>query len=106
MLLRIQQGDLDEETFQRIKKKKIGQLLRAFVGIVFNLTFSDVFGSWTPWISILAAMIVGAIFAIIHAVASITFYADQVVSGVAINFLALGIGIFLTKQCEYYICRA
>ncbi|KNE20233.1 EF-P 5-aminopentanol modification-associated protein YfmH [Virgibacillus pantothenticus] len=28
MLLRIQQGDLDEETFQRIKKKKIGQLLR------------------------------------------------------------------------------
>lgn len=73
-------------------------VMGAFVGIVFNLTFSDVFGSWTPWVSILAAMMVGAIFAIIHAVASVTFYADQVVSGVAINFLALGIGIFLTKQ--------
>src|SRR5690625_2606119 len=73
-------------------------VMGAFVGIVFNLTFADVFGAWTPWISILVAMIISAIFAVIHALASVTFRADQVVSGVAINFLALGIGVFLTKQ--------
>ncbi|MFG6115055.1 ABC transporter permease [Halobacillus sp. MO56] len=73
-------------------------VMGAFVGIVFNLTFIETFGSWTPWISIFVAMIVSAIFAIIHAIASVTFRADQVVSGVAINFLALGLGLFLTKQ--------
>lgn len=73
-------------------------VIGAFVGIVFNLTFAHIFGAWTPWLSILIAMIVGAIFSIIHAVASVSLRADQVVSGVAINFLALGIGIFLTKQ--------
>lgn len=73
-------------------------VMGAFVGIVFNLTFADVFGVWTPWISIIIATIVSAIFSIIHAVASVSFRANQVVSGVAINFLALGLGVFLTKQ--------
>lgn len=73
-------------------------VMGAFVGIVFNLAFADVFGGWTPWISIIAATVVGALFSIIHAVASVSFRANQVVSGVAINFLALGIGVFLTKQ--------
>ncbi|TQS75498.1 ABC transporter permease [Ornithinibacillus gellani] len=73
-------------------------VMGAFVGIVFNLAFADVFGVWTPWVSIAVATIVSAIFSVIHAVASISFRADQVVSGVAINFLALGIGVYLTKQ--------
>jgi general nucleoside transport system permease protein len=73
-------------------------VMGAFVGIVFNLTFADVLGPWTPWVSILVAMVVSAIFSVIHAVAAVSFRADQVVSGVAINFLALGLGIFLTKQ--------
>ncbi|GAA0612037.1 guanosine ABC transporter permease NupQ [Virgibacillus siamensis] len=73
-------------------------VMGAFVGIVFNLTFADVLGAWTPWISVIVAMVVSAIFSIIHAVASVSFRADQVVSGVAINFLALGLGVFLTKQ--------
>lgn len=70
----------------------------AFVGVVFNLTFVDVFGSMTPWISILVAAVVAALFSLLHAVASITFRADQVVSGVALNFLAVGLGVFLTRQ--------
>ncbi|WP_164215516.1 ABC transporter permease [Virgibacillus sp. YIM 98842] len=73
-------------------------VMGAFVGVVFNLTFADVFGAWTPWISIIVAMLIGALFSVIHAVAAVSFHADQVVSGVAINFLALGLGIFLTKQ--------
>ncbi|MBB6452860.1 simple sugar transport system permease protein [Salirhabdus euzebyi] len=74
-------------------------VMGAFVGVVFNLTFVDVFGpELTPWVSIFVAAIVSALFATFHAVASITLRADQVVSGVAINFLALGIGLFLVKQ--------
>jgi simple sugar transport system permease protein len=48
-------------------------IIGAFVGIVFNLNFVDVFGSATPWLAILAAMIAAAIFSLLHAVASITF---------------------------------
>nr|WP_155670078.1 ABC transporter permease [Ornithinibacillus caprae] len=72
-------------------------VMGAFVGIVFNLAFADVFGTWTPWLSILVAALVSAVFSIIHAVASVSLHANQVVSGVAINMLALGIGIYLTK---------
>lgn len=73
-------------------------IMGAFVGVVFNLTFVDTFGAATPWLSIIVAAIVSSIFSLIHAVASVTLRADQVVSGVAINFLALGLGVFLTKQ--------
>ena len=58
----------------------------------------DTFGAWTPWLALLAAMIVSAIFSIMHAVASITFRADQVVSGVAINMLGIAIALFSVKM--------
>lgn len=73
-------------------------VMGAFVGIVFNLFFADTFGAWTPWVSILAAMLVSAIFSLMHAVASITFRADQVVSGVAINLLGIAIALFSVKM--------
>ncbi len=69
----------------------------AFTSIVFNLTFVDTFGNATPWVALLAAMIAGAIFSILHAVAAITFRADHTVSGVAINLLASGLTLFLVK---------
>lgn len=72
-------------------------VIGAFVAIVFNLTFADQFGDATPWLSILAALAAGALLSVLHAVASITFRADQVVSGVAINFLAIGLALFLVK---------
>ncbi len=73
-------------------------VMGAFVGIVFNLFFVDTFGAWTPWVSILAAMVVSAIFSLMHAVASISFRADQVVSGVAINLLGIAIALFSVKM--------
>nr|WP_249316672.1 ABC transporter permease [Bacillus sp. FJAT-50079] len=73
-------------------------VIGAFSAIVFNLGTADMFGAATPWISILFAMIIAGIFSLLHGLASITFRADQVVSGVAINFLALGLSIFLVKK--------
>lgn len=51
-----------------------------------------------PWVGLLLAMLAGMLLALPHAVASITFKADQVVSGVAINFLALGLSVYLVKH--------
>jgi general nucleoside transport system permease protein len=72
-------------------------VIGAFTGIVFNLETASVLGSWTPWVALLVAALVGAIFSLIHAVASISFRADHTVSGVAINLLAVGVTLFLVK---------
>lgn len=50
-----------------------------------------------PWFGLAAAMMAGVLMAFLHAAASISFKADQVVSGVAINFLALGLSVYLVK---------
>ncbi len=73
-------------------------VMGAFIGIISNLFLVDIFGAATPWVALLVAMAVSAIFALLHAVASISFRADQVVSGVAINFLAVGLSLFLVKK--------
>ncbi len=70
----------------------------ACTAIIFNLTFVDTFGSATPWIAILVAMIAGMLFSVLHAVASITLRAEQVVSGVALNMLALAGSMYFVKQ--------
>ncbi len=72
-------------------------VMGAFVGILFNLFYADTFGGWTPWIAIIVAMFASAIFSLLHAVASISFRADQVVSGVAINMLGIAIALFSVK---------
>nr|WP_285864331.1 ABC transporter permease [Lederbergia lenta] len=73
-------------------------VIGAFSSIVFNLSTAHIFGAATTWISILFAMVIAGIFSLLHGLASITFRADQVVSGVAINFLALGLSLFLVKK--------
>lgn len=73
-------------------------VMGAFIAIVFNLTFASALGAWTPWIAMLVATLISGVFALIHALAAVSFRADHVVSGIAINFLALGIGVFLTKE--------
>ncbi|MBY0088718.1 MULTISPECIES: ABC transporter permease [Brevibacillus] len=72
-------------------------IIGAFTGAVMTYAFQDSLGTWAPWVGFIAAGIAGAIFALPHAVASVTFKADQTVSGVALNFLAAGLSIYLTK---------
>ncbi|MBU9720830.1 MULTISPECIES: ABC transporter permease [Bacillaceae] len=74
-------------------------VMGAFSGIVFTLLFESLgFGAASPWVALVMAMLIGAIFSLFHAVASITFRADQIVSGVALNFLAVGLTVFLTRE--------
>lgn len=69
-------------------------------GFMLTGAFAAVLGtSYTgnPWVGVLAGMLGGLIFGAIHAVASIRYRADQVVVGVAINLLAIGVTRFFLK---------
>jgi general nucleoside transport system permease protein len=59
------------------------------MGAFFGIFAADQAGSW--FVGALAGMAAGGVLAIVHAVFSIALRADQVVSGFAVNFLALGI---------------
>ena len=49
-----------------------------------------------PWIGVAAAIAAGVAVAALHALATITYRADQVVSGTAINMLFLGVPALLS----------
>jgi simple sugar transport system permease protein len=51
----------------------------------------------SPWIGLLAGVAAGAFFGFLHALASITFKADQTISGIAVNLLAPGAAIYFCK---------
>ncbi|MBP2057528.1 simple sugar transport system permease protein [Lactobacillus colini] len=69
----------------------------AFSSVVFNLTFASTFGSLTPWLGVLVGGIAGLLLSILHAVATINFRADHVISGTVLNLLAPPLGVFLIK---------
>jgi ABC-type uncharacterized transport system permease subunit len=52
--------------------------------------------SGSSWIGVLAAVVAGLLVAAIHALATINYRADQVVSGTAINLLFLGVPALLS----------
>jgi general nucleoside transport system permease protein len=58
------------------------------------------------YVAILFSMIGGMAFSVIHAVLSIKFKADQVISGVVINILALALTTFLTTQINALVFGA
>jgi general nucleoside transport system permease protein len=51
-----------------------------------------------PLAGLFAAMLAGILLSLIHAVATVTFKADNIISGLAINILALGATNFLLKR--------
>jgi ABC-type uncharacterized transport system permease subunit len=71
------------------------------IGIDGMMIFGTWFGAWGSLrygalAGLLIATLSGTLVALIHAVATVTFRVDQIVSGVAINILALGVPRFLS----------
>ncbi|MDQ3375902.1 MAG: ABC transporter permease [Actinomycetota bacterium] len=64
-------------------------LISAFAGVV------GAFLSGSAWIGLLFAVGAGLLFGLVHAVMCVTFEADQIISGTAINLLALSGTAFL-----------
>ena len=71
------------------------------LGTFFGADFA--YFSHSPWMGILGGVVGGLIGGLVHAVATVTFGVDQIVSGVAITILATGLarylaGVFFTGQ--------
>ena len=70
------------------------------MGAFFAIFGADILGGWFP--GLLLGMAAGGALALVHAFFSVTLRADQIVSGFALNFLALGITgyVFLNHYGE------
>jgi simple sugar transport system permease protein len=81
--------------------EKSGVTNIALEGIMMVTSFAIVWGSamlGSIWLGLLFAVVAGMIIALIHAVATVTFHVDQIISGTALNILALGLGRFLSQN--------
>ncbi|MEV0281649.1 ABC transporter permease [Streptomyces sp. NPDC050610] len=68
-------------------------------GMMMLGTFCAGWMGWQhgPWIAALAGIAGGAVGGLIHALATVTFGVDHIISGVAMNILALGVTQYLAK---------
>jgi simple sugar transport system permease protein len=84
----------------------LGGLFSERAGVVnIGLEGMMIMGAWAggyigsqhgPWVGLLAAMIFGSLGALVHAIATVSFGVDHVVSGVAINIIAAGLVRYLS----------
>jgi ABC-type uncharacterized transport system permease subunit len=85
----------------------VGGLWAERAGVVnIGLEGQMILGTWGaayftyyygPWVGILGAALLGAIGGALHALATVTFGVDHIVSGVAINIIGLGASKFLAE---------
>ena len=69
-------------------------------GIMLSAAFLGVFGSWisqNPWFGLMTGVIVGGLIGLVYAILCIRFHADQIIVGVAVNLVALGVTNFIYK---------
>jgi simple sugar transport system permease protein len=76
-------------------------IMGTFFGAAVTYAVAQVFpgiggpaSSFAPIVGMLAAMAAGVLFSLIHAVVTVTFKVDQIISGVALNLLAAGLARF------------
>jgi simple sugar transport system permease protein len=84
----------------------LGGLFSERAGVVnIGLEGMMIMGAWAggyigsqhgPWAGLFAAVVFGSIGALVHAIATVTFGVDHVVSGVAINIIAAGLVRYLS----------
>ncbi len=72
-------------------------IVGAFSSSIFTLSFSKTFGDLTPWISLFVGAIFGCLFSVLHAIATVSFRADHIISGTVLNMMAPALCVFLTR---------
>ncbi|MET4922104.1 ABC transporter permease [Streptomyces sp. PSRA5] len=72
------------------------------IGLEGMMILGTFFGAWAgwqtnPWLGVLAGVLGGMLGGLLHAVATVTFGVDHIISGIAINILALGFTTYFAK---------
>lgn len=76
----------------------VGSFTGAFAISVLQPLFPPGLSVYSVWLGLIAAMLAGALFSLLHAFASINLNADQVISGTAINMIAGALTVFLARN--------
>ena len=68
-------------------------------GMMILGTWGCAYLGWNhgPWAGVLFGTLLGALGGLVHAVATVTFGVDHIISGVAVNIIAPGFALYLTK---------
>ncbi len=77
--------------------ERAGVISLTLEGFMLSGAFAATLGSFysgSAWVGVLTGIAAGLLFGLLHAVASIRFRADQVVSGIAINLMVIGLTRF------------
>lgn len=69
-----------------------------FTGALVIFRLESVLPGTAIWLGLLLAMIAGALFSLLHAFASITLNANQVISGTALNMIAEALTVYLARH--------
>ena len=80
--------------------ERAGVVSLTLEGFMLTGAFCATLGSYysgSPWIGLLAGMGGGLLFGLLHAVASVRYKADQIVVGIAVNLLAVGLTRFFLR---------
>jgi len=80
--------------------ERSGVISLGLEGYMLAGAFGGTLGAYytgSGWIGVACGAAAGLLFALVHALASLRFRADQVVSGIAINLLVIGLTRFLLK---------
>lgn len=86
-----------------IYSERSGIINLALEGIMLMGAYGYVIGahaSGSAWVGISVGIGLGVLISLFHAVATITFHAEQIVTGISINILALGITEYLIPTTE------
>jgi len=73
-------------------------LTSACTGFMAYALLGDANTTWALWAAVLVALATGGLIGLLHALLSVTFRVDQIISGVVINLLALGLTGFLRSE--------
>jgi ABC-type uncharacterized transport system permease subunit len=83
-----------------VLSERAGLIGLSLEGYMLSGAFCAAVGSYyagAPWIGVIAAVVGGGVLSMLYAVSAIRFKADQVVVGIAINLLAVGLTRFFLR---------
>ena len=83
-----------------VMSERVGVIALSLEGFMLTGAFTAAVGSYfthTPWVGLVCGLLGGLALALVYALAAVRFRADQVVVGVALNLLAVGVTRFFLR---------